>query len=251
MVNFDEKRKEYGLNHKNLRFEDFVRIGDELKNLNEQLVDYICDQSKYHRKNSSKMKHVDKAMKELTRLRYYLDDFMFIDYPKELELFKSQTFPCAPTHIFYGQEHFALINGKWSYFSTRNLQNKRIIGLSADGYKFRFTPLIGQHYCFFLRIDREKWLVHATEKIGREEWTSDVRLDDITHIADLFKNKGIKPTLSKRVNPDLMDIRRTYVMLDDRKISFDLWMPIDIDVDDIPTNAEFLKEFTEEIAKNV
>ena len=53
----------------NMKFEDFIKIGQQLKKLNEQLVDFKVKKSAICRKSNPIMKYADKASKELDRLR--------------------------------------------------------------------------------------------------------------------------------------------------------------------------------------
>ena len=85
-----------------MKFEDYVRIGSELKDLNEQLCHFIGKTSETNKKSSQIMKRADKTMKELTELRGDLEELMFFEHKKEIDLLVSQTFPDASTHIFYG-----------------------------------------------------------------------------------------------------------------------------------------------------
>lgn len=67
-----------------MKFEDYVRIGSELKDLNEQLCDFIVKTSITNNKSSLIVKRADKTMKELTALRCDLEELMFLNIKKKL-----------------------------------------------------------------------------------------------------------------------------------------------------------------------
>jgi len=96
-----------------MKFEDYVKIGSDLKELNEQLCDFIVQTSKIRKKTSPIMKRADKAMKALTQLRSDLEELMFFEHPKSLDVLVAQTFPDAATHVFYGPERFSFNGEKW------------------------------------------------------------------------------------------------------------------------------------------
>ena len=96
-----------------MKFEDYVKNGSNLKELNEQLCDFIVNTSKIRKKSSPIMKRADKAMKALTALRCDLEELMFFEHPENLDTLVSQTFPDAKTHIFYGPEQFSFNGEKW------------------------------------------------------------------------------------------------------------------------------------------
>jgi hypothetical protein len=101
----------------NIKFEDFVKIGQQLKELNEQLVDFKVKKSAICRKSSPLMKYADKASKELDRLRSDLEEIMSLEHRANLDLLEAQTFPDSATHIFYGQIKFSfnVEKGVWEY----------------------------------------------------------------------------------------------------------------------------------------
>ena len=76
-----------------MKFEDYQRIGLQLKQLNELLCAHLVETSGRVRKSSPILKHGDKAMKALIALRSELEEVMYIEYPP----------PKSTTHIFYGK----------------------------------------------------------------------------------------------------------------------------------------------------
>lgn len=81
-----------------MEFKDYQKIGSELKELNELLVDHIVETSKKVRKSSPEMKHADKTMKTLRTLRSELEEMMFIEHREECHRLGEKAL-----HIFYGE----------------------------------------------------------------------------------------------------------------------------------------------------
>jgi hypothetical protein len=76
-----------------MKFEDYQKVGLQLKELNELLCDHLVETSGRVRQSSPVLKHGDKAMKALDVLRSELEEVMFIEYPP----------PKSTTYIFYGK----------------------------------------------------------------------------------------------------------------------------------------------------
>jgi hypothetical protein len=103
-----------------MKFEDFVRIGQQLKMLNEQLVDYTVKKSQTCKKSGPVIKLVDKAMKELDRLRSDLEDLMYLEHRESINLFVSQTHTDGAL-IFFGPDKsvFNVEKRVWEHESKR------------------------------------------------------------------------------------------------------------------------------------
>ena len=80
-----------------MEFKDYERIGSELKELNNRVVDYIIEMSKKYGKSKPQVKHGDKAMKALTTLRSELENMMYIEHPEECKKLGEKAL-----HVFYG-----------------------------------------------------------------------------------------------------------------------------------------------------
>ena len=106
-----------------MKFEEYVRLGLDLKELNEQLCVFLSKTSKKNKKSSPIMKLADRTMKELTGLRSDLEDLMYFEHPDSLNLLASQTFPDAKTHIFYGPTKFNFNVQKGVWESERKTIN--------------------------------------------------------------------------------------------------------------------------------
>jgi hypothetical protein len=76
-----------------MKFEDYQRVGLQLKELNVLLCSHLVETSGRVRKSNPILKHGDKAMKALDALRSELEEVMYIEYPP----------PKATTFIFYGK----------------------------------------------------------------------------------------------------------------------------------------------------
>ena len=76
-----------------MEFEDYQKIGLQLKELNDLLCDYLVETSGKVGKSNPALVRGDKAMKALTDLRSELEEIMFIEYPP----------PKTTTYIFYGK----------------------------------------------------------------------------------------------------------------------------------------------------
>jgi|WetSurMetagenome_2_1015567.scaffolds.fasta_scaffold782701_1 hypothetical protein len=66
-----------------MNFEDYQRIGPQVKELNVLLCGYISATSDKVRKSHPGMKHGDKAMKALDVLRGELEEIMFLEFRRQ------------------------------------------------------------------------------------------------------------------------------------------------------------------------
>lgn len=70
-----------------MEFKDYERFGKELRELNDLLIEHICEISKKYKKSDQAIKHADKANKALMTLRSELEAVMFKQFPEQATIY--------------------------------------------------------------------------------------------------------------------------------------------------------------------